>query len=68
MATESNTKTGRIVQILGSVIDLAFDDELPEIYNAVEIEALTSQKEKKEKIVAEVQQHLGGENGPGCGL
>ena len=60
MATESNTKTGRIVQILGSVIDLAFDDELPEIYNAVEIEALTSQKEKKEKIVAEVQQHLGG--------
>jgi F-type H+-transporting ATPase subunit beta len=46
--------TGKVVQIIGTVVDVEFPpDELPEIYNAVEIEV------GGEKLVAEVQQHLG---------
>ncbi|MBI3486418.1 F0F1 ATP synthase subunit beta [Candidatus Daviesbacteria bacterium] len=45
---------GSVVQIIGPVVDLQFpEDELPALYNAVEIPL------GKEKIVAEVQQHLG---------
>ena len=44
---------GRIVQIIGAVIDVRFEDELPALYNAVEIEL------DGEKIVFEVMQHLG---------
>ena len=43
---------GRIVQIIGAVIDVRFEDELPALYNAVEIEL------DGEKIVLEVMQHL----------
>ncbi|HUS82559.1 MAG TPA: F0F1 ATP synthase subunit beta [Dehalococcoidia bacterium] len=46
--------TGKVVQIIGTVVDVEFPpDELPEIYNAVEIEMGGG------KLVAEVQQHLG---------
>ncbi len=46
---------GRVSQVIGTVIDVEFPpDQLPVIYNAVEIES-----ENGEKIVAEVQQHLG---------
>jgi F-type H+/Na+-transporting ATPase subunit beta len=46
--------TGKVVQIIGTVVDVEFPpDELPQIYNAVEIEM------GKEKLVAEVEQHLG---------
>lgn len=45
---------GRIVQIIGPVIDVRFESkELPNIYNAIEI------KNKDRVIVAEVMQHLG---------
>src|SRR5258708_19005915 len=45
---------GTISQIIGPVLDLQFaEDHLPSIYNAVEIEL------GKDKLVAEVQQHLG---------
>lgn len=44
---------GRIVQIIGPVIDIKFDDDLPKIYDAVIIS-----NEQKE-VVAEVMQHLG---------
>ncbi|MBX7058189.1 MAG: F0F1 ATP synthase subunit beta [Leptospirales bacterium] len=53
----ANKNEGKILQVLGSVVDVAFD-ELPEIYNALEIEVEVVGK--KETIVAEVQQHLGG--------
>lgn len=49
--------TGKIKQIIGAVVDVAFPDadaKLPEIFNALEIE-----KENGEKLVLEVQQHLG---------
>ncbi len=46
---------GKISQIIGVVIDVKFDDQLPEIFNALEIT-----KSNGEKLVLEVQQHRGG--------
>ncbi len=47
--------TGRIVQVMGAVVDVQFPPEqLPEIYDAIEIE-----REGQETLVLEVQQHLG---------
>jgi len=47
---------GRIVQIIGPVLDVEFEPEqLPEIYNALLIE----DKERGIHVVAEVQQHIG---------
>ena len=45
---------GKIKQIIGAVVDVQFDGQLPEIYNALEL-----RKENGEKLVMEVQQHLG---------
>lgn len=50
---------GKIKQIIGSVLDIEFErGDLPEIYNALEIEATVSGK--KETLIAEVQTHIGG--------
>ena len=48
--------TGKIKQIIGAVVDVHFSTEsvLPEIYNALEIT-----RPNGEKLVLEVQQHLG---------
>ena len=46
--------TGKIKQVIGAVVDVAFDGQLPEIYSALELK-----KENGEKLVLEVQQHLG---------
>ncbi len=48
--------TGKIKQIIGAVVDVHFSTEsvLPEIYNALEIV-----RPNGEKLVLEVQQHLG---------
>jgi F-type H+-transporting ATPase subunit beta len=49
---------GRIVQILGGVVDCEFPaDRLPEIYEAVEV--LREEGEEGEPVVLEVQTHLG---------
>jgi len=46
---------GRVIQVIGTVVDVEFPPEqLPEIYNAIEIEMGGG-----ETLVAEVQQHLG---------
>ncbi|MDX1523252.1 MAG: F0F1 ATP synthase subunit beta [Anaerolineae bacterium] len=46
--------TGRVTQVLGAVVDLEFPEEqLPEIYHAVEIK-----REDQESLILEVQQHL----------
>ena len=48
--------TGRIVQIIGPVLDVEFEPEhLPEIYNAL----LVEDAERGIRVVAEVQQHIG---------
>src|SRR5436190_22786646 len=46
--------TGKIKQIIGAVVDVQFDGQLPEIYNALELKRPTG-----ETLVLEVQQHLG---------
>jgi F-type H+-transporting ATPase subunit beta len=47
--------TGRVVQILGGVVDVEFPpDGLPEIFDAVEVP-----RQDKEPLVLEVQKHLG---------
>ena len=48
------TNTGKITQVIGVVVDVQFDQQLPAIYNALEINL-----EKGKKLVLEVQQHLG---------
>lgn len=50
------TSYGKIVRIAGAVIDVVFaEDELPEIYNALEIDSGNG----KLPLILEVQQHLG---------
>ena len=47
--------TGRVVQILGGVVDVEFPPEgLPEIFDAVEVP-----RQDKEPLVLEVEKHLG---------
>lgn len=45
---------GKIIQILGPVVDVQFDDNLPKIYDALEV-----QVSKNKVLVLEVAQHLG---------
>ena len=45
---------GKIKQVIGAVVDVSFEDKLPGIYNALETELPS-----KEKLILEVQQHLG---------
>jgi len=50
-------KIGEISQVIGPVVDVSFEKaggELPEIYEALEIE-----KENGEKLIVEIQQHIG---------
>ena len=45
---------GKLVQVIGPVIDVKFEKKLPDIYNALEV-----YKENGEKLVAEVHAHNG---------
>jgi len=44
---------GKITQLIGAVVDVSFNEELPEIYTALEV------KNGKNTIILEVAQHLG---------
>ncbi|NLF35186.1 MAG: F0F1 ATP synthase subunit beta, partial [Clostridiales bacterium] len=44
---------GKIIQITGSVLDIRFEDQLPALYNAVEVQ------HGEETVVLEVMQHMG---------
>ena len=58
-STKTDTNLGRITQIIGPVIDVAFAPEkMPNIYNALTVEGKTESGETL-RIVAEVQQLLG---------
>ena len=50
--------TGKIVQIIGPVLDIEFPTELPAIYNALTVE-YDLPGQGKTKLTLEVQQHLG---------
>ncbi len=55
MADAGGDHTGKVVQIIGPVVDVEFEDgQLPAIYNALEIDA-----GDQPAIIAEVEQHLG---------
>jgi F-type H+-transporting ATPase subunit beta len=50
--------TGTIVEIIGPVLDVKFDKQLPAIYNALEMK-IPQEDGSVRRLVAEVQQHLG---------
>jgi len=45
---------GKITQIIGVVVDVEFDEKLPSLYNALSVV-----KNNGEKLILEVQQHIG---------
>ena len=49
----ADKKAGRITQVIGAVVDVQFDGELPEILNALETD------NQGRRLVLEVAQHLG---------
>jgi len=52
-------REGKIVQVIGPVVDIDFEDGyIPEIYNAIKIPR-TSLEGNEEELTVEVQQHLG---------
>src|SRR5580765_932096 len=50
---------GRVVQIIGPVVDIEFPEGVPAIYNAVRIEDPGPKGGVKIDVIAEVEQHLG---------
>src|SRR5579864_9099913 len=49
----ASNQVGRITQVIGAVVDVQFEGELPEILNALET------KNQGQRLVLEVAQHLG---------
>src|SRR5688500_8804843 len=47
-------KGGKVKQIIGAVVDVQFDGQLPDIYNALEIK-----RDNGDTLILEVQNHLG---------
>jgi F-type H+-transporting ATPase subunit beta len=50
-------KTGKIVQVLGPVVDVEFSDALPALYNALTVECPLAGRSVT--VTLEVQQHVG---------
>merc|ERR1719225_2188251 len=50
------TATGKVSQVIGAVVDVKFECELPPIMNALEVQGTSY------RLVLEVAQHLGGNN------
>src|SRR5262244_1750161 len=60
MAEEKKTGVGRVVQVIGPVLDIQFEDgHLPAIYNAVRVTSDGYNLPEPLDVTAEVQQHLG---------
>ena len=49
-----SVSSGKISQVIGAVVDVQFEGELPPILNALEVQETNS------RLVLEVAQHLGG--------
>jgi len=52
-ATQAEVATGKIIAVIGAVVDVQFDDGLPPILNALNVEGRDS------RLILEVAQHLG---------
>lgn len=50
---KTSGKLGRVVAVIGAVVDVQFDDELPSILNALEVQG------RSPRLILEVAQHLG---------
>ncbi len=57
--TKNGSRTGRIVEIKGVVLDAVFPSGLPEINHALSIQAPSPDGKGTVELIAEVQQHLG---------
>jgi len=53
--TSALWSTGKVTQVIGAVVDVQFDEKLPKILNALEVDV----PEGNERLVLEVSQHLG---------
>ena len=51
--TKEDKSLGKVKQVIGAVVDVIFEGQLPEIYTALEVTA------NKKKITLEVEQHIG---------
>ncbi len=51
--------TGRVVQVIGNVVDVEFSESLPPIHNALRIKDADGRSTVELNVVLEVQQHLG---------
>jgi F-type H+-transporting ATPase subunit beta len=59
MESMAETNIGKVVQVIGPVLDVAFDPEhLPDIYNALSVES-SGGNGSDVKLIVEVQQHIG---------
>src|SRR6195256_2609076 len=58
-ATAKAVATGRLVQIIGAVVDVEFEGPLPAILNALETKNIDARTGKEFRLVFEVAQHLG---------
>ena len=58
-ATKQQGSIGKVVQVIGPVVDVEFDTHLPEIYNALEIKAPGEAGAPDIDVTVEVQQHIG---------
>src|SRR3569833_1940112 len=58
-ATAQGVATGRLVQIIGAVVDVEFDGHLPAILNALETTNNDQRTGEPFRLVREVAQHLG---------
>ncbi len=57
MATATETNVGKVIQIIGPVVDVEYPGDLPNIYNAIRITGKVG--DDTVNIICEVQQHLG---------
>ncbi len=61
-AKAQNLNSGYLKQIIGAVVEVFFNDKLPEIYNALKVErpiSLDEGETRTETVILEVQQHIG---------
>ena len=58
MTTATTEKIGKVVQVIGPVVDIEFEGQLPAIYNAVRI-TTTGVGGETLDVICEVEQHLG---------
>src|SRR6516162_10077084 len=59
VTADSNVPKGKVTQIIGAVVDVEFDGQLPAILNALETSNTDQRTGQPFRLVLEVAQHLG---------